>query len=121
MSSSTWSASSSTPGWREPASGTRAPIPDRWPLITHPRGQKDNSDVTITTPGKGRRIVAAERQTIAKDPAIRYAAGENLRSLATSTGRSYGFVHPVLTESDTQLRQHGGAHQHKPQHTGSRT
>ncbi|MDX6206482.1 MAG: hypothetical protein QOF39_2539, partial [Frankiales bacterium] len=32
-----------------------------------------------------------------------------IRSLAESTGRSYGFVHRILTESGAALRGRGGA------------
>src|ERR671922_241185 len=63
---------------------------------------------TTTSTEKGRRIVGAERQTLAKDLVKRYQGGESIRSLAASTGRSYGFVHRVLTESGVQLRQRGG-------------
>lgn len=64
---------------------------------------------TATTAEKGRRIVGTERQTLAKDLVRRYTTGESIRSIASSTGRSYGFVHRVLTESGVQLRQRGGA------------
>jgi predicted transcriptional regulator len=63
---------------------------------------------TATSTEKGRRIVGAERQTLAKDLVKRYTNGESIRALAASTGRSYGFVHRVLTESGVQLRQRGG-------------
>ncbi len=62
---------------------------------------------------KGRRIVGAERQTLAKELVRRYNSGESIRALAASTGRSYGFVHRVLTESGVQLRQRGGARRRK--------
>ena len=62
---------------------------------------------------KGRRIVGAERATLAKDLVKRYSSGESIRALASSTGRSYGFVHRVLTESGVQLRQRGGARRRK--------
>ncbi len=68
---------------------------------------------TSTTTEKGRRIIGAERQTLAKDLVERYAAGESIRALAASTGRSYGFVHRVLSESEVQLRQRGGARRRK--------
>jgi predicted transcriptional regulator len=69
--------------------------------------QKDNS--TEQTLGKGRRVVGAERTTVTQDLATRYAAGESIRALAESTGRSYGFVHRVLSESGATLRGRGGA------------
>ncbi len=68
---------------------------------------------TSTTTEKGRRIVGTERQTLAKDLVKRYSAGESIRALASSTGRSYGFVHRVLSESGVQLRQRGGARRRK--------
>ena len=68
---------------------------------------------TATATEKGRRIVGAERQTLAKDLVRRYTSGESIRALASSTGRSYGFVHRVLTESGVQLRQRGGARRRK--------
>lgn len=64
---------------------------------------------TGTSSDKGRRIVGAERATLAKDLVKRYTSGESLRNLAASTDRSYGFVHRMLTESGVQLRGRGGA------------
>src|SRR5690349_25112366 len=64
---------------------------------------------TATSTEKGRRIVGSERQSLAKDLVRRYMSGESIRALAVSTGRSYGFVHRILTESGVQLRQRGGA------------
>src|SRR5258706_8747007 len=68
---------------------------------------------TTASAEKGRRIVGAERQTLAKDLVKRYTSGESFRALASSTGRSYGFVHRVLTESGVRLRQRGGARRRK--------
>ncbi|WP_182543088.1 helix-turn-helix domain-containing protein [Halosaccharopolyspora lacisalsi] len=49
----------------------------------------------------------------AADLALRYADGASIRRLAESTGRSYGFVHRVLTESGVPLRGRGGAHRRR--------
>lgn len=70
---------------------------------------------TQTTPGqeKGHRIVGAERRTLAKDLVRRYEAGESIRALASSTGRSYGFVHRVLVEAGVEIRQRGEARRRK--------
>jgi hypothetical protein len=68
---------------------------------------------TATSTEKGRRIVGTERQSLAKDLVKRYTSGESIRALAASTGRSYGFIHRVLTESGVQLRQRGGARRRK--------
>jgi hypothetical protein len=40
---------------------------------------------------------------------MRYDSGESIRALAATTGRSYGFVHRILTENGVSLRGRGGA------------
>jgi len=63
---------------------------------------------------KGRRIIGADRDALSKELRRRYEAGTSIRTLAEETGRSYGFVHRVLTESGTTLRGRGGATRGKP-------
>jgi Helix-turn-helix domain len=58
---------------------------------------------------KGTRVTGADRSKLATDLKARYDAGESIRSLATATGRSYGFIHRILTESGAALRGRGGA------------
>lgn len=58
---------------------------------------------------KGSRIVGAERDKLTNDLRKKYEKGESIRSLAESTGRSYGFVHRVLSDSGVTLRGRGGA------------
>jgi hypothetical protein len=58
---------------------------------------------------KGTRVTGADRSKLATDLKARYAAGESIRSLATATGRSYGFIHRLLTETGVALRGRGGA------------
>ena len=58
---------------------------------------------------KGTRVTGADRSKLATDLTARYNAGESIRSLATSTGRSYGFIHRILTETGVVLRGRGGA------------
>ena len=62
---------------------------------------------------KGSRVTGDARSQLAIDLKTKYEAGESIRALAQSTGRSYGFVHRVLTESGVQLRQRGGARRRK--------
>lgn len=62
---------------------------------------------------KGRRITGGERDRLSEDLRKRYEQGESIRSLAASTGRSYGFIHRVLSESGTTLRGRGGATRRK--------
>ena len=58
---------------------------------------------------KGSRVTGSERNSLAADLRRKYDAGSSIRSLAESTGRSYGFVHRILTESGAALRGRGGA------------
>lgn len=58
---------------------------------------------------KGARITGNMRDKLAADLKKKYEKGLSIRALAESTGRSYGFVHRVLSESGVQLRGRGGA------------
>ena len=58
---------------------------------------------------KGTRVTGADRSKLATDLKARYNAGESIRSLAAATGRSYGFIHRILTETGVALRGRGGA------------
>ena len=58
---------------------------------------------------KKTRITGPDRTRLADDLKKRYTAGESIRALAESTGRSYGFVHRLLSESGVKLRGRGGA------------
>ena len=58
---------------------------------------------------KGTRVTGAERSKLATDLKKRYDAGESIQALAGATGRSYGFVHRILTETGVSLRGRGGA------------
>ena len=58
---------------------------------------------------KGTRITGETRDKLATDLRKKYEKGASIRALAESTGRSYGFVHRVLSEADVPLRSRGGA------------
>ena len=58
---------------------------------------------------KGRRVTGSERDKLASDLKKKYDGGASIRELAETTGRSYGFVHRVLSESGVELRGRGGA------------
>jgi hypothetical protein len=62
---------------------------------------------------KGARITGQARDKLASDLRRKYDAGQSIRALAESSGRSYGFVHRILTESGTTLRGRGGATRRK--------
>jgi hypothetical protein len=58
---------------------------------------------------KGSRITGVARDKLASELKKKYEKGASIRALAESTGRSYGFVHRVLSESGVTLRGRGGA------------
>ena len=58
--------------------------------------------------GARRRIVGAERTVVAARLRVAYETGSSIRDLARATGRSYGFVHRVLTGAGVTLRHRGG-------------
>jgi hypothetical protein len=58
---------------------------------------------------KGTRVTGNDRDKLAYDLKDRYDAGESIRTLAVSTGRSYGFIHRLLKETGVALRGRGGS------------
>jgi len=58
---------------------------------------------------KGTRVTGPDRSKLATDLKKRYDGGESIRALAIATGRSYGFIHRILTETGVSLRGRGGA------------
>lgn len=62
---------------------------------------------------KGSRVTGDERGKLASELRQRYEGGESIRVLAETSGRSYGFVHRILSESGTTLRGRGGATRRK--------
>ncbi|WP_330351662.1 helix-turn-helix domain-containing protein [Streptomyces sp. NBC_00582] len=58
---------------------------------------------------KGTRITGEARDRLAADLKKKYEGGASIRALAEDAGRSYGFVHRILTETGVTLRGRGGA------------
>ena len=58
---------------------------------------------------KGSRVTGGDRDKLAADLKRKYEAGQSIRLLAETSGRSYGFVHRILSESGAALRGRGGA------------
>ena len=58
---------------------------------------------------KGSRVTGGDRDKLAADLKRKYEAGQSIRLLAETSGRSYGFVHRILSESGASLRGRGGA------------
>jgi Helix-turn-helix domain len=65
--------------------------------------------VAETSLKKGTRVTGDDRSKLATVLRKRYDSGESIRDLAASTGRSYGFIHRILTETGAELRGRGGA------------
>jgi predicted transcriptional regulator len=63
---------------------------------------------------KGVRITGAARKKLTRELQQKYEKGASLRGLAEQTGRSYGFVHRILTDAGVPLRARGGNHRGKP-------
>jgi Helix-turn-helix domain len=66
---------------------------------------------------KGSRITGAARDKLGSQLVKQYEKGASIRALAEETGRSYGFVHRVLSESRVMLRGRGGATRTKKKQT----
>ena len=64
---------------------------------------------------KGSRITGSDRDKLSTDLRTKYESGQSIRLLAESSGRSYGFVHRILSESGATLRGRGGATRGKKQ------
>ena len=58
---------------------------------------------------KGARITGPDRSKLAVEVKRQYEKGQSIRELADSHGRSYGFIHRLLSESEVSLRGRGGA------------
>ncbi len=58
---------------------------------------------------KGARIVGADRVELASAVRRQYELGSSIRDLAERNGRSYGFIHRLLSENEVSLRGRGGA------------
>lgn len=57
---------------------------------------------------KGARTTDAERIQLTDVLRRQYENGASLRELARQTGRSYGFVHSLLSNAGVTLRGRGG-------------
>jgi hypothetical protein len=62
---------------------------------------------------KGSRVTGGDRDKLAADLKRKYESGSSIRLLAETSGRSYGFVHRILSEAGASLRGRGGATRRK--------
>jgi hypothetical protein len=58
---------------------------------------------------KGSRVTGDDRESLSGALKQKYEGGASIRALAEEHGRSYGFVHRILSESGAALRGRGGA------------
>jgi transposase len=63
----------------------------------------------VTAVKKGARLTGDDRARMASTVTSLYTQGKSIRDISAETGRSYGFVHRVLSESELPLRGRGGA------------
>lgn len=56
---------------------------------------------------RGRTWRKDQRDLLVEDLVTRYQTGESVRSLAASTGRSYGFIRKILTDAGIEIRKSG--------------
>lgn len=64
--------------------------------------------MTMVRIKKQQRILGEARDRIRAQIARKYERGMSIRALAAETGRSYGFIHRIVTESDVPMRARGG-------------
>lgn len=57
---------------------------------------------------KGARITGSDRAKLSTEIKAQYRKGASIRQLAETHGRSYGFMHRMLSEAGVELRQRGG-------------
>ena len=62
---------------------------------------------------KGKQITGAAREELTREMKKQYENGLSIRAIAEAHGRSYGFVHQVLTEAGVPLRSRGGDRTHR--------
>jgi Helix-turn-helix domain len=72
-------------------------------IVDHDKAAGRETDESVRKIAEARPVGRA-RTELAADFKKRYEAGESIRSIAASTGRSYGFVHRILTEQGVSLR-----------------
>ncbi|EFG06133.1 Transcriptional regulator [Streptomyces clavuligerus] len=90
-------------------------LPNGWPgraqgvIMRSPERTSHEEARVAETLKKGSRVTGAARDKLAADLKKKYDSGASIRALAEETGRSYGFVHRMLSESGVTLRGRGGA------------
>jgi hypothetical protein len=55
------------------------------------------------------QVTGDQRTKVQRELVAKYRKGASIRGLAAEYGRSYGFMHRILTEAGIALRGRGGA------------
>lgn len=76
-------------------------------------GRRLFEEDAVTELKKGSRVTGGDRDTLSVELKGKYEGGASIRALAEASGRSYGFVHRILSESGVALRGRGGATRRK--------
>lgn len=56
-----------------------------------------------------RQVRGDERRELTEHVTVEYEKGQSIRDIASTIGRSYGFVHRLLAEAGVDFRTRGGA------------
>ncbi|HEX2143688.1 MAG TPA: helix-turn-helix domain-containing protein [Glycomyces sp.] len=56
-----------------------------------------------------RQVRGDERRELTEHVTAEYENGQSIRNIASTIGRSYGFVHRLLSEAGVDFRTRGGA------------
>ena len=64
--------------------------------------------VRVKRPRRYVRVTGDARLELADDLVAKYEAGASIRNLAAELGKSYGFVHALLTDGGVTFRRRGG-------------
>lgn len=80
-----------------------------------PDAAASHSDLaSVTAPSSSRtvpnrQVRGDERRALTEHVTVQYLKGQSIRAIASTIGRSYGFVHRLLNEGGVKLRTRGGA------------
>jgi hypothetical protein len=66
------------------------------------------SDLDLLRIRRGSKVEEDVRNQLGALLKPKYEAGASIRQLAEEAGRSYGFIHRILTEAEAEFRGRGG-------------
>ncbi|SDD64528.1 helix-turn-helix domain-containing protein [Glycomyces harbinensis] len=69
----------------------------------------DSGEDPATRTDPNRQVRGDERRELTEHVTAAYEKGQSIRDIASTIGRSYGFVHRLLAEAGVDFRTRGGA------------